>query len=255
MFLYNSNVLRTDGVDIEFIFDKTQPPRRELITPASFENWIEYGGHRTTIWGIDPGITDVIVAVDGHDEDRHRVRQTSSKEYYHLCGYNAAKDQRRRWEKAEGTQWNQLITQMPSLKTAHMDNLLHAIRYRLDNFADIVEPYDRDFRYRRLAFTSYKHQQRGLHEICRRLTYGSKKYGQNPIPTHNNPGPTTNVWRPEPPLDRLYEDENHHYLIAFGNASFGNMRGKRPAPTKKIFNHLKYLSGLPNRQIPVIKGG
>src|SRR3984885_8824837 len=121
------------------------------------------------------GVTDIFVAVDGHDESRHRIRRTSSKEYYHLCGYNEATAQRRRWTAMEGPEWNQLINQMPSLKTANVDHLQGAIEYRLHNFAAIIEPYDRDFRFRQLAFTSYRQQKRGLHEVCRRLTFGAKK--------------------------------------------------------------------------------
>ena len=58
-------------MDLDFIFDKRSLPARELQTPASFRNWIEFGDHRTTVWGVDPGVTDVFVAVDGHGEDQH----------------------------------------------------------------------------------------------------------------------------------------------------------------------------------------
>jgi Putative transposase DNA-binding domain len=250
---YNSNVLRTDGVDLDFIFDKRSLPARELQTPASFRNWIEFGDHRTTVWGVDPGVTDVFVAVDGHGEDQHRVRRTSSKEYYHICGFNKATEQRRRWRVADGQNWNQLIEQMPTVKTTNIGHFLDAIRYRFDNFFAIVEHYDRNFRYRRLAFSSYRNRQRGIHEICRRLTFGSKKYGSQPAPHHANRTRDGDFWRPASPLDRPYEDAFHHYIIAFGNGCFGNMRGKRSGPTKKIYKHLCHLSRLPNRHISVIK--
>jgi hypothetical protein len=168
--------MRTDGVDLEFIFDKNRPPATEPITAASFENWLNFAPHRTTIWGVDPGVTDIFVAADPTGEGQHRIRRTSSKEYYHECGYNKASEKRRRWEVEEGEAWKQLVTGMPTLKTTNLQQFLNATRYRLDNFARIVEPFDRDFRHRRLAFTTYRESQRAIHEFCRRLTYGSKKY-------------------------------------------------------------------------------
>jgi hypothetical protein len=232
-------------------------PAQDPPTPATFENWINFAAHRTTIWGVDPGVTDIFVAADGTNEDRHRYRNLSSKEYYHLCGFNKATEKRRRWKIEAGEQWRQLFDDMPSLKTANFDQLLDALRYRLDNFAAIVEPFDRQFRYRRLAFSSYRNRQRGIHEICRRFTFGSKKYGQPPSPRHqhvaDNAARPHGFWTPASPIDRPYEDEFQHYIIAFGNGCFGNMRGKRPSAVKKIFQHLCYLSRQHNRQISVLK--
>jgi hypothetical protein len=127
-------------------FTKQDPP-----TPASFEYWTRFASHRTTIWGVDTGVNDVFVAADDTNEDPHRYRKLSSKEYYHLCGFNKATEKRRRW-KLEGDFWKQLFDDMPTVKTADFEQLLDAIRYRLNNFAAIVEPFDRDFRHRRLAF-------------------------------------------------------------------------------------------------------
>ena len=156
--LLHSNFLRTDGVALEFIFRKPLPPTTDFKTPASFENWIRYGAHRTTIWGVDPGLTDVFVAADGDNEDRHRFRKTSATEYYDLCGYNIATNRRRRWREAEQPQWRELLDNMPSLKTSNFANLVDAINYRLSNFWAVVNHYDRDFRYRVLALKLYKGQ-------------------------------------------------------------------------------------------------
>src|ERR1700676_3878792 len=100
--------MTTDGISLDFLFDKRPLPARDLQTPESFANWIEFGEHRTTIWGVDPGITDIFVAVDGLLEDPHRVRQTSCQEYYHLCGYNKATRQRERWRQEAGPDWTRI---------------------------------------------------------------------------------------------------------------------------------------------------
>jgi hypothetical protein len=48
-------------------------------------------------YGCGSRKTDVFVAVDGSSTNPHRVRKTSTKEYYDPCGYNQATDKRRRW--------------------------------------------------------------------------------------------------------------------------------------------------------------
>ncbi|KAH8554374.1 hypothetical protein BGW37DRAFT_484578 [Umbelopsis sp. PMI_123] len=114
---------------------------------------------------------------------------------------------------------------MPIVKTADFEQLLDALRYRLNNCRKIVEPFDRHVRYRRLAFSSFINRKRGIHEVCRSLTFGSRKYGRQCTP-----------------LDYPIEDDLQQYIIAFGKTSFGNMRGKKSSPVKKIFQHLCYLS-------------
>jgi hypothetical protein len=37
---------------------------------------------------------------------------------------------------------------------------------------------------------------------------------------------TRNIWKPASPIDRPYEKEFQQYLIASGNTSFADMRGK-----------------------------
>jgi hypothetical protein len=231
---------------LEFLFDKTATTKADLATPATFQHWKNFASHRTTIWEVDTGINDVFVAADGIGEEPHRYRKLSSKEYYHLCGFNKAAEKRRRWKLEDGELWRQLLDDMPTVKTSNSDQLLDAIRYRLDNFAAIVEPFDRNFRYRRLAFSTYRNKNRGIHEVCRQLTFKSRKYGRQCRPRHSHNSDQSAIsrdfWTPILPIDFLAEDNLQHYIIAFGKTSFGNMRGKKPSPVKSIFQHLCYLS-------------
>ncbi|KAH8555658.1 hypothetical protein BGW37DRAFT_478099 [Umbelopsis sp. PMI_123] len=96
---------------------------------------------------------------------------------------------------------------MPTVKTEDFEQLLDALRYRLNYFAANC-----------------------IHEACRRLTFGSRKYGRQ------------NFWKPLSSLDYPIEDDLQQYVIPFGKTSFGNMRGKESSPVKKIFKHLCYLS-------------
>src|ERR1700731_723443 len=130
-----------------------------------------------------------------------------------------------------------LFDDMPSLKTADFDQLLDALRYGLDNFAAIVEPFDRQFRYRRLAFSTYRKQQRGIHEICRRFTFGSKKYGRQSSPRHQhatgNSAITRNSWTAVSPMDRPHEDQFQIILSILETALLEICEGNDVVPSKR----------------------
>jgi hypothetical protein len=91
------NAFGQTGVNLEFLFLKRPYRHGEPKTPAHFKNWILHGRYRSTIWSVDPGKTDVFVAIDGSSTNPHRVRKTSTKEYYDLCGFNQTTNKRRRW--------------------------------------------------------------------------------------------------------------------------------------------------------------
>ena len=46
---------------------------------------------------------------------------------------------------------------------------------------------------------------------------------------------------PQSPVDKPNEDSVQHYIIAFGNGSAPHLRGKLPAPSKRVLDHLKSL--------------
>jgi hypothetical protein len=198
----------------------------------------------------------MFVAAEKVNMGEHRFRQTSTKEYYDLCGFNLATEKRRRWKQEAGPEVNKLIDDIPSLKTHQSRELWNAILYRITHFFTIAAYYDRDWRFNVLKLKSYKGRQKGLNEIARRLTFGSQKYGCSPTPLHTHmvhpKARKKLVWTPTSSCDKPEEDHRHHYIIAFGNASWGNVRGKMPAPSKRLLGHLKNLSRLQNRLISVV---
>lgn len=242
------NVIRTDGVDIEFLFKKMKATRDEP-TPADFKDWLEYRGDGVTIWGVDPGVTDMFVAVDDgaslEDTDACRIRKTSTKEYYDLCGYNVASEKRSRW-KREDAETASVIDKIPSFKTTNLPALTAAIQYVMANFQTITAHYDQQFRYNVLKLTTYKARQKGLSEIGRRLTYGSKKYGMEPKPRHSHTAAelaigTGSQFKPLPSKDRPEDNSRRHVILAYGNAAIGNVRSKLPAPSKALVHHLRQV--------------
>lgn len=217
----------------------------EPKTPAHYRNWILHGHHRSTVWGVDPGKTDIFVGVDGSSSNRHRIRNTSSSEYYDLGGFNRAANKRRRWM-AENMRVKHLVDTMPSVKTANFVTLTAAILARLACFEEICAFYDEDQRYRVLKLKNYKGRQLALEEMGRRLTFGSHKYGHHQKPSHRHMMDPLVKKRPSftplPSTDNDNEDNTHHYIIAFGNGSAPHLRGKLPAPSKRLLGHLKSLS-------------
>jgi hypothetical protein len=100
--------------------------------------------------------------------------------------------------------------------------------------------YDRDSRFNSLKFKNYGNKQRALSEISRRLTVGSRKYGEAAQEPANRPLPH---WSHLPSTDTAADD--HHIYLAFGNGSWGAGKKKVPAPTKRLLTHLRQIARLP----------
>ena len=215
-------------------------------TPATYRNWVIHGGHRCTIWGVDPGVTDLFVAADGSSTNAHRFRRTSTKEYYDLCGFNLATEKRMEFRRNAPPETIEIIDGIESLKTSNIDTMRHAIQYRMQHFDVISNFFDLDQRFGKLRMQTFKGKQKGIEELARRLTFGSKKYGSSPKPFHEHMlSPFARrrpVWTPLPSCDKPEEGRAHHYIVALGNGAFGKQRGKLPAPVKRLRQHLYKVS-------------
>ena len=194
------------------------------------------------MWGVDPGATDMFTASDGcYTAIPHRVRSTSTKEYYDLCGFNVASQVRKRWKDAAPENTIKVIDEIPSIKTANYSTLVNGILYRMFNWDTITNFYDQDLRFNVQKLKSYKGRQKGINEIARRLTFGSKKYGRDPDAMEYEMA-TPPQQRYLSSADKLYETKAHNYIIAYGNANWGNMKGKVPAPTKRLVSELRKIA-------------
>ena len=117
------NVLHTDGVDLAFTFKKPKKVKID-VEPADFNNLLQNNPDGTTRWAVDPGITDAFMAVDGDMHGTHRIRKTSTKEYYDLCGYNVATAVRAAWRESTDANTTSVIDSIPTLKTFSIDRFL-----------------------------------------------------------------------------------------------------------------------------------
>jgi transposase len=251
------NKVKTDGVAIDFIFKKAKNEPNNT-TPADWRNFLE----RATIWGVDPGAKDLIVAVDGDDVDvhaelpfstrePHRVRSTSTREYYHLCGVPQAARKRASWKRAS-PEAAAIIDGIPTLKTTQLQTLLTATTYIFNHYHIITMYFDQGLRSNRQKFKTYTKRQRAINEIARRLTFGSNKYSLNAPP--NNPPVHNNAvvrWTPRPNTNQA-NDANQRIFIAFGNGSWGNLRGQLPSATKRLVRRLREVSKLTGGNVVMV---
>lgn len=89
-----TGAIRTDGIALEFICERPVLAAEIPLTPTEIAERIDL--NTATIWGLDPGLHDIFVASDGAVagvEDvaqRHRIRKTSTAEYYQLAGFKSA---------------------------------------------------------------------------------------------------------------------------------------------------------------------
>ncbi|KAG0165146.1 hypothetical protein DFQ30_008913 [Apophysomyces sp. BC1015] len=143
--MFHRNIIRTNGVNIEFIFKKYKAPfdpKRKALTPADIKD--KY--HDAVIWGVDPGVSSLFVATDGVGDTPHRVCTTTTKEYYSLCGFNHATRVRNSYL-AKEPETKAIIDKTPSLKTVDLGELTKAISYIFVHYDMITSFYDHDLRY------------------------------------------------------------------------------------------------------------
>jgi hypothetical protein len=66
--------------------------------------------------GSRSGSTDMFMTADGCSVTAHRIHKKSNKEYYDLCEYNHAAQNRNQWKKEESTNGHQIIDATPTGK-------------------------------------------------------------------------------------------------------------------------------------------
>ncbi|KAI8879357.1 hypothetical protein K501DRAFT_193786, partial [Backusella circina FSU 941] len=94
------------------------------------------------IRGVDPGIREVFVASDGTAKEDHRVRRTSTMEYYQLAGFKKHVFACSKY----GTlnpQKRMIITNLPTFKIRSITQFKDAAIYIYTIFRKITRYYGR----------------------------------------------------------------------------------------------------------------
>ena len=242
------NTIRSDGTVIDFLFGR---PKRSTTTIEKSPADIRLDLTKDRLWGVDPGITDVFVAADGNGDESHEVRKTSTKEFYHISGWNKARELEEKWKKEASPELRAILDHMPSAKTTNISKFDSYIRYVLKGYRELVQFYDD--RWRILQFQRYRGRQKALTEVCKQFTTGSKKY---PAKKHTTtigssilinppelpdppdpPGHTKRIkWKHREPHEELKRT-----VVAFGDGMFSmTMKGKKAGVSQKLFRALHH---------------
>ncbi|GAA5814013.1 hypothetical protein MFLAVUS_007503 [Mucor flavus] len=238
-----TGALCTDGVDPEFICDRPVPAYSLPFTPSDVSLKVDLSS--ATVWGVGPGLRDVFVAADGSHLERHKIRRVTTKEYYQLAGFKKARITRGKISRGDAEE-RAIISARSSLKTSSLNPFNVAASYIFNNFVNMTLYYDRNLRFYKLKFRNYIKKQQTLSEISKRLLTGSKKYDPTNHMTIEN---STKKWKQTAPADRP-EETNKPIVIAFGAATFGNLRGNVPASTKVVKDALIKFARERNKKAP-----
>ncbi|KAI8977177.1 hypothetical protein BDF20DRAFT_873399 [Mycotypha africana] len=136
-----SNVMVTDGYTVSFLcqrIKKRASSNDHSKKPPDFAEDINVG---CTVWAVDPGVTDIITAVNSSDTER--LRTASLDEYFHLCGFNDANIARRQHQSKNETVFN-TINNFSTLKTTLVDDFVKASKERVINYQAIYDYYSAD---------------------------------------------------------------------------------------------------------------
>jgi hypothetical protein len=111
------------------------------------------------IWGVDLGIREVFVTSDGTSKSSHRIRRTSTAEYYHLAGFKRDVVARAKYNK-DHPHDRQILAQSPSLKVNSTTAFIETVKYLLTNFKTITSYYDNGLWHNKAKFNKYISKQR-----------------------------------------------------------------------------------------------
>jgi len=113
---------------LEFIFKKLKYPRSDDVTPMDSVGCLS-DNYTVKIWGLDPRSTDSIIAADDSNQNAHRIRRTSTKKYYDVCGFKVANENRRIWRTEGYLQQVSIIDGISTIKTTDLQQLHKSITY------------------------------------------------------------------------------------------------------------------------------
>ncbi|KAL4209589.1 hypothetical protein AB4K20DRAFT_1959693 [Rhizopus microsporus] len=129
-----------------------------------------------------------------------RIRTTSLEEYYHLCNYNLATRRRKEHQECHLDEVK-YISELPTLKTAHLTSFLLAASTCLQNYQRIHNYYCQDKWSQKSKFKTYINKQKGTKEIVKRLFDNSKKYDKTSAVGAKNQNPVKSKHVPLSPLN------------------------------------------------------
>ncbi|ORX58335.1 hypothetical protein DM01DRAFT_1372391 [Hesseltinella vesiculosa] len=176
--------LMSDRYAVSATFEKLKPVDQEA--PLTLEDIDTDDLSECRVWGVDPGVGQVYVAVDGSDtsiynneeavasDPRHEIRRYSSKEYFHDAGFHRTNQRIRDLKSQHGI--DTLESAIPSPCTMDLSKLdlytkavLERAQLLKDFYAEHLPP---------LRFLNYRGRQKADGELVNIFLTGGNKYGR-----------------------------------------------------------------------------
>ncbi|ORX50207.1 hypothetical protein DM01DRAFT_1409196 [Hesseltinella vesiculosa] len=176
--------LMSDGYAVSATFKKLKPVNQEA--PLTLEDIDTDDLSECRVWGVDPGVGQVYVAVDGSDtsiydnegamasDPRHEIRRYSSQEYFHDAGFHRTNQRIRDLKSQHGI--DTLESAIPSPCTMDLSKLdlytkavLERAQLLKDFYAEHLPP---------LRFLNYRGRQKADGELVNIFLTGGNKYGR-----------------------------------------------------------------------------
>ena len=176
-----TNMVRTDGHAVDSIFARLVIDENLVLPDLELVDFNEDELLRVFhLWGVDPGLTSVYCAVDGHGEDGFQIRSFSTDHFYHESGWKEtnrliieAKDAIPDIRRLEG--------QIVSSKTSNLNQFQRFLISKLNGLGIIRRFYATDL-FRERRFLNYVGRQRVLAELVNVFVDGGRKYPIRPPP-------------------------------------------------------------------------
>ncbi|KAG0169076.1 hypothetical protein DFQ30_003989 [Apophysomyces sp. BC1015] len=201
-----TNLIRTDGHAIEFIFAK-QAPQQPPLPDLTMADFIDEDLGNFRVYGVDPGVTQLFTAED----EQFRVTQFANAEWFAKSGHR-----KRRWNqqiRETDTGVTTLESSLPTHKTARPTNWHTYCQALFNNFETLTSFYGNQWTNER--FLSFLGRQKMENEVVNIFLSGGKKYPGRAI-------------------------DNRLPVLAYGNGTFAHTRGGKGASHHgKVYRALK----------------
>ncbi|KAI8064668.1 hypothetical protein BC940DRAFT_242052, partial [Gongronella butleri] len=127
------------------------------------------------VWGVDPGVSEIFVAVDG---EAHQMRRFSAQEYNHLSGITRTNQHLRQWKEnsadEQGVTITTLESELPTARTTRPEKMALHVQGVLRVLPRLLAYYG--LRHQELRFLNYRGKQLAVNEMVNILAHGGKKY-------------------------------------------------------------------------------
>ncbi|KAI8070044.1 hypothetical protein BC940DRAFT_236344, partial [Gongronella butleri] len=164
------NAFDTDGFATSFTFKR---PKGDAPPYLTLDKAVKWQLRQCRAWGVDPGVNDIFVAVDGSSY-ASGIYSAAPHEYNRLAGIPRVNAWLENKKAARGITY--IESRIPTARTARVDRVHHRVEFLLASLPTLLAFYDIEHQAKR--FSLYRGKQRANAEMVNILVGGGKKYAR-----------------------------------------------------------------------------